>query len=194
MSANVWFEEVSTGLIAELKKTVKIKNANGVLSSLPDSAFVVRKPEEDLKLEVLPCVSIYNKGYHYDSKRYDPIPVVVNTDTENRKVTLEETAIPFELDYQIDFWADYQIDMDVMTRTWLYAHYRAFNLPVVDDGGNERTCNCIVSKDIVKSDLVKNTKRLYHSIINLRIWVELDEEIRYNEDMISDTAVNVSND
>ena len=32
MSANVWFEEVNTGLLKELKNTVRIKDANGVLT------------------------------------------------------------------------------------------------------------------------------------------------------------------
>lgn len=181
MSANVWFEEVNTGLLNELRKTVKIKNASGLLVSLNDEAFVVRKPEEDFKFESYPCVSIYNLDYKHDPVRYNPSPVKVSANIENGFVTLEDPAVPFNLSYQLDFWAEYQTDMDCMTRTWLKSHFRQFNLVVVDDGGTKRTCNCLMKGSVVKSDLVLNGERLYHSIIKLLIWVELDDEIRYNE-------------
>ena len=67
-----------------------------------------------------------------------------------------------------------------MTRSWLVKHFRQFNLPVIDDGGVERTCNCMMKGSVVKSDLVLNKERLFHSIVNLEIWVELDDETRYN--------------
>lgn len=189
MSANVWFEEVNTGLLKEIKNTVKVKNSSGLLIALDDDAIVVRKPEEDFKLEKDPCISIYNLTYAYDPFRHNPSPVVV--DAKEDTVTLEETAIPFNLMYQIDFWAKYQTDMDCMTRTWLRSHYRQFNLPVVDDGGTERTCNCLSRGSIVKSDLVLEGERLYHSIIKLVIWVELDDEIRYNKPVPKEIASNI---
>lgn len=191
MSANVWFEEVNTGLLQELKDTVRIKNANGVLTALNEKSFVVRKPEEDFKFEVYPCVSIYNKDYKFDPKRYDPNLVTVSTDVTNNVITQEEPHVPYNLTYQIDFWARYQTDMDTMTRTWLTKHFRHFNLSVVDDGGVSRTCNCITQGSIVKSDLVESNERLYHSIINLKIWVELDDETRYNNPMVGRIKVDI---
>lgn len=179
MSANVWFEEVNTGLLNELRKTVKIRNESGLLIPLRDEAYMVRKPEEDFKFETYPCVSIYNLSYTHDPFRYNPEPVTISKDSV--KSVMEESAIPFNLLYQIDFWSRYQTDMDTMTRTWLTSHFRQFNLAVVDDGGTERTCNCLVQGSVVKSDLILNGERLFHSIIKLLIWVELDDEIRYNK-------------
>ena len=66
MSANVWFEEVNIGLLEEIKNTVRVKNSKGVLKALKDEALLIRKPEEDFKLEVFPCVSIYNLSYKHD--------------------------------------------------------------------------------------------------------------------------------
>lgn len=192
MSANVWFEEVNIGLLKEIKNTVKIKNAKGLLVELDDDSLVVRKPEEDFKLEKYPCVSIYNLTYAHDPMRYNPSPVVVDRDIENNIATLEDSAIPFNLDYQLDFWAEYQTDMDCMTRTWLKSHFRQFNLKVIDDGGTERTCNCLMKGKVVKSDLVLNGERLYHSIIKLLIWVELDDEIRYNKSIASEVDSNLN--
>ena len=185
MSANVWFEEVNTGLLQEIHDTVRVKDAKGVLIKLNrEKAIVVRKPEEDFKFETFPCISIYNLTYRHEPLRYNPAPIKVGEDIDNKVVILEDPAVSFNLDYQIDFWSKYQEDMDCMTRTWLVKHFRQFNLKVVDDGGVERTCNCLTQGSIVKSDLVLNGDRLFHSIIKLQIWVELDDETRYNKPMV----------
>ena len=185
MSANVWFEEVNTGLLQEIHDTVRVKDAKGVLIKLNrEKAIVVRKPEEDFKFETFPCISIYNLTYRHEPLRYNPAPIKVEEDIDNKVVILEDPAVSFNLDYQIDFWSKYQEDMDCMTRTWLVKHFRQFNLKVVDDGGVERTCNCLTQGSIVKSDLVLNGDRLFHSIIKLQIWVELDDETRYNKPMV----------
>jgi len=193
LSANVWFEEVNIGLLEEIKNTVRIKNSKGVLNALKDEALLIRKPEEDFKLEVFPCVSIYNLSYKHDPVRYNPSPVIIEEDEENKVVVMEDPAVPFNLDYQIDFWAKYQEDMDCMTRTWLSKHFRQFNLKVVDDGGVERTCNCLIQGSVVKSDLVLNGERLFHSIIKYQIWVELDDETRYNKPMVIQRSIDATN-
>ena len=190
MSANVWFEEVNTGLLKELKDTIKIKDSNGVLVPLEDNAFVIRKPEEDFKFETFPCISIYNLSYTHDTLRYNDTQVKVGEDRENNIVVMEDSAVPFNLSYQIDFWSKYQTDMDSMTRTWLLKHFRQFNLGVVDDGGTERSCNCLMQGSVVKSDLVLNKERLFHSIIKYLIWVELDDETRYNKPMVGGVKIN----
>jgi len=192
MSANVWFEEVNTGLLKEIKDTIRVRNANGVLVALEDKALVVRKPEEDFKFETFPCVSIYNITHRHDPIRYNPAPVKVGEDLENKQVILEDPAVPFNLEYQIDFWAKYQSDMDSMTRTWLTKHFRQFNLTVIDDGGVERSCNCLVKGSVTKADLVLNGERLFHSLTKLQIWVELDDETRYNKPMIVQRSIDTS--
>lgn len=190
MSANVWFEEVNTGLKQEILKYVKFIDKSGKRVLIGDNAVFVRKPEEDFKPEVYPCVSIYNKSYEHDWIRYDPVPVKLDIDKFSKKIEMEETAVPFKLFYQIDFWAKYQTDMDCMTRTWLLKHFRQFNLDVSDDGGVARSCNCLQIGQIVKSDLVLNKERLFHSIVNLEIWVELDEETRYNMPVVITHDIN----
>ena len=189
MSANVWFEEVNTGLLKELRDTIRIKDDNDVLVSLPDRALVIRKPEEVFKFETFPCVSIYNLDYKHEPIRYNPAPIRIGEDIVNKQVTFEDPATPFTLTYQIDFWAKYQTDMDCMTRTWLMKHFRQFNLPVIDDGEVERTCNCLMQGSVVKSDLVQGGERLFHSIIKYQIWVELDDETRYNTPMVVDRNI-----
>lgn len=189
MSANVWFEEVNTGLIKEIKDSVRIKDRKGCLVPLDDKAIVVRKPEEDFKFEVFPCVSIYNSTFYHDPLRYNPTPVKIGEYKEENLAIMEEPAIPFVLNYQIDFWAEYQVDRDTMIRTWLMKHFRQFNLDVLDDWGVDRSCNCLKQGSVVNSDLVLNGERLLHSIIKYQIWVELDEEIRYNKPMANKAKI-----
>lgn len=192
MSANVWFEEVNTGLLQEIKNTIRIRNSKGVLVALDDKALSVRKPEEEFKFETFPCASIYSLDYKFDPMRYNSDPIKVGEDIENSLVVLEDPAVPFNLTYQIDLWARYQEDMDMMTKTWLVRHFRQFNLDVVDEDGNDISCNCLMQGSVVKSDLVLNKERLFHSVIKLVIWVELDDETRYNKPMITATGIRVN--
>ena len=192
MSANVWFEEVNAGLIKEIRDSVRIKDRKGCLVPLDDKAIVVRKPEEDFKFEVFPCVSIYNSTFYHDPLRYNPTPVKIGEYKEENLAIMEEPAIPFVLNYQIDFWAEYQVDRDTMIRTWLMKHFRQFNLDVLDDWGVDRSCNCLKQGSVVNSDLVRNGERLLHSIIKYQIWVELDEEIRYNKPMANKAKVTLN--
>lgn len=189
MSANVWFEEVNIGLINEIKNTVRVRNANGVLVALEDDQIIIRKPEEDFKLEVFPCVSIYNLSYGHDPMRYNPSPVIVGEDKEKNALIMEESATPFNLLYQLDFWSRYQTDMDCMTKKWLMKHFRQFNLSVIDDGGTERSCNCLIQGKATKSDLVLGGERLFHTIIKYLIWVELDDETRYNKSKVDNVLI-----
>ena len=184
MSANVWFEEVNTGLLQELKNTIRVRDINGVLVALDDRALIIRKPEEDFKFEAFPCVSIYNLNYRHDPLRYNPSPIKVGEDLDNNQIILEDPAVPFNLNYQIDFWAKYQTDIDYMTKSWFMKHFRQFNLKVIDDGGVERSCNCLTQGSVAKYDLILDGERLFHSLIKLQIWVELDDETRYNKPMV----------
>lgn len=185
ISNNVWFEEVNTGLIEEIHNTVRIRDRVGSLIPLDRKAIVIRKPEEDFKIEMFPCVSIYMVSYKHDPKRYNPEPIKIGKDEVKKVVVLEEPAVSFNLTCQIDFWSEYETDMDTMTMTWLNNHFRQFNLKVVDDGGVERYCNCLMQGSVVKSDLLSGGKRLFHSVVKLLIWVELDGKNRYNKPMVT---------
>lgn len=195
MSANVWFREVSIALLEELKSTIKVHKKDEMVY-LPDNAFVVRKPEEDFKFETFPCVSIYYRDYRHNPRRYNTNMVLIEKDLENNIAVMEDSAVPFDIKVQLDFWSKYQSDMDDMTKTWLLKHFRQFNLSVVDDGGVKRNCNVFQSSNnsIMRSDLVLNKERLFHSIINYDIWVELDDETRYNVPMVATRNVVVKSE
>jgi len=188
VSASVWFDEVDAGLVNEIRNTVRIQSG-GELVELPENGIVIRKPEEDFKIETFPCVSIYNRTYWHDPMRYYNGQIPVGYDADKTHVVMEDSAIPYNLSYQLDFWARYQTDMNTMTKTWLSKHFRQFNLNVVDSGGVERSCNALTKGSVTKSDLVQGGERLFHSIVNFEIWVEIDEEVRYNKPVVVERNV-----
>ena len=189
MSANVWFEEVERGLKEEILRTVEYLTPAGVKEPVSKEMVFVRDPEEDLREEEIPCVTITPIMNRFDPRRYNPNPVVINRDTKNNTVHMQESAVPFNLTYQIDFWSRYREDMNIMTSSWIKKHFRQFNLPVVDDGGVVRSSNVLIYENMRPVDLMKNQKRLYHSIISYVIWVELDDEVGYNVSMVADRVV-----
>ena len=190
--SSIWKEEVDTGLINEIFNTVRVPNSKGILVPLSskEKQVLVRKPEEDFKPEKYPCVSIYNTGDNFSTKRYNPN--IIKKHIEGNVLTYEEGAVPFDLIYNIDFWARYQTDMNSMTKEWLKHHFRQFNLLVTDDGGNEVYVNCLRSGNARKSDLMSGGERLFHTIISYRIWVEIKDETPYNTNVATKVNIDVS--
>lgn len=186
MSANVWSEEVERGLKQEILNTVFYLTDTGIKAPLTEDMVFVRDPEEDLREEQIPCVTITPLYNRFDARRYNPNPVIMSRNDEENLLTMQDSAVPFNLFYQIDFWSRYKEDINLMTSTWLRKHFRQFNLKVVDDGGTERSSNVIVNESLRESDLLKNQKRLFHSIISYVIWVELDDEVGYNVHMVAE--------
>ena len=183
-SESVWFEQVDTALINYIKGIVKLPNSNGVLTPVP---VKVRKPDEDFKIEEYPCITLYNLYSVRDEVRYFPDKVVVERDLENKRVVEENSAIPYSLFYQIDFWSRQQSHMNDMTRIWLGHHPdKCFNLPVKDLSGNNRDSFVLMTDDLKKSDFLTDTKRTFHSVLTYKVWVEIDERIRTESYLITD--------
>ena len=182
-SESVWFEQVDTALIDYIKGIVKLPDASGVLTPVP---VKVRKPDEDFKIEEYPCITLYNLYSTRDVIRYYPDLVMVEKDPANNRVILEKGAVPYNLFYQIDFWSRLQSDMNDMTRLWLGHHPDGhFNLPVKDLSGNDRNSSVLMVDDLRKSDFLTETKRTFHSSLTYKVWVELDEKIRIDGDLIT---------
>ena len=183
LSESVWFEQVDVALINYIKGIVKLPNDNGVLTPVP---VKVRKPDEDFKIEEYPCITLYNLYSTRDELRYYPDKVVVERDYEKNKLIEERGAIPYNLFYQLDFWSTKQSQMNDMTRMWLGHHPdKCFNLPVKDLSGQNRSSFVLMTDDLKKSDFLTETKRTFHSVLTYRVWVEIDERIRNESDMLT---------
>lgn len=183
LSESVWFEQVDTALINYIKGIVRLPNDKGVLTPVP---VKIRKPDEDFKIEVYPCITLYNLYSVRDEVRYFPDKVVVEIDTEKNTLIEERSAIPYSLYYQLDFWSVQQSQMNDMTRLWLGHHPdRCFNLPVKDMSGKDRSSFVLMTDNLTKSDFLTESKRTFHSSLTYRVWVELDEKIRNENSLLS---------
>lgn len=182
-SESVWFEQVDTALVEYIQSIVKLQGKNGIPIPIP---VKIRKADEDFKIEEYPCITLYNLYSARDEIRYCPDSVVVQRDEVRNKLIEEKCAIPYSLFYQIDFWSRQQADMNDMTRLWLGYHPdRCFNLPVKDLSGQNRNSFVLMTDDLKKSDFLTETKRTFHSVLTYRVWVEIDEKIRVENDMVT---------
>ncbi len=189
-SESVWFEQVDEALKSYIQSIVKLKDKSGALTPIPVS---VRKPDEDFKIETYPSITLYNLYSKRDEVRYYPDSVVVSRDNATATLQEERGAIPYNLYYQIDFWAKLQTHMNEMTRLWLsHNPDKYFNLPVKDMSGKDRNSFVLMTDDLKKSDVINGTNRLFHSILTYKVWVELDERISVQKPMIVDISVTTS--
>ena len=179
MSESVWFEQVDSALMKLLRTVIQIDGK--------PVKVVIRKPDEDFNEEDYPVVSIYNLFDRFSKGRYSPEPVVVSTNPRDSTAVIEESALPYDLFYQIDFWASLQSDMNSMLKQWKSFAPFWFNLDVVDESGNPRSCLVVSRNDFNKSDLLKEGKRLFHSFGTYKVQVELDSKISRGVHIVTHT-------
>ena len=188
LSESVWFEQVDTALVNFIKSKIVLTNDSGLRYAVPTT---VRKPDEDFKVERYPSITVYNTSSRFAEERYDRESKILERNAENIQVILEEPALPYDLFYNIDFWAKTQTEMNEMTRQWLSKVKKYFNLTVRDMSGVPRDCFVLQRGDLTKGDFISGYERTFHSIIVYRISVELDERTQTITPMVIEpTTVN----
>lgn len=185
LRGSVWNEQVDTALLKLIEKVVRYTNEDGV-KSIP--SVLVRHPEGEFQIETFPTVSIYNYNQVFSKIRHDEQarPNMVYFDN-NTKVAIEKPALPYDLFYQVDFWSEYQTDLNDMTRTWIANVEPRTTLEVVDTEGNTRHCVMYLedmANMVEKEENINILRRVY----SYRIWVELDEREPRIEDVATEGA------
>ncbi len=174
MRADVWKGEVSKALIKFIHDNIEVIDRK-TKQPVPLKAMV-RNPQEKGQKEsqiVNPCATIY----HYDEKedrfRYDWVKPIVSKDEKKGTAIIGDTAKPYSLYVQVDFWSDYQTELDLITKQWCSAFDYLGYLEVVDSSGVTRYCT--VSKTGYNtSDYNEDGERQFQRTYGYRIWVELD--------------------
>lgn len=194
-SKSIWFKNIDRGLIDMLTKIVKLPDLEGNLISVP---VVIRKNEEEFKSDQYPVISIYNLYSRLDSARYYEFDnITVGRDYHTDTIYQSKPALPYHLQYQIDFWGMYQQDMNAMTLKWLSAVGKDFNIPVIDDSGESTFAYAMMRGDLSKNDIFvgestsRTMNRLYHWYLTYRIYGYLyePEYMITSNDMILTTSV-----
>ena len=167
---SVWYESVDSAFLNFLT-LVKTYNELNELVTVPS---FVRNPEEEFEIENFPAISITHLPEQFASQRFGGEPIVVSVDKQNNTCLVSPPALPYDLYIQIDFWSEYNSDMDEMTRKWMGNTGRNFVLTVVDTENITRYCN-VTLMNTNSSEEKKGSSVKYHKSYTYRVWVELDE-------------------
>ena len=168
---SVWNREVDVGYLEYINSIIKHHDETDTL--VTTKAFV-RNPEEDFSVRLFPSVTIYNYDQKFDKERYDGHNVNTGEIDLEGNVKLERPALPYNLFYQIEFWAEYQEDINEITRRWVANTEPITTLKVIDTEGIVRHSTMILV-DIANVDYMKEEKKIFHRVYSYKVWVELDE-------------------
>lgn len=172
LKGSVWNEQVDIGLLNLIKKVVKYTDENG---DKVTPSVLVRNPEGEFQIKTFPSVSIFNYNQVFAKNRHNEQTLPPRKYSEDGKsIILEKPALPYDLFYQVDFWSEYQTDINDMTRTWLANVEPRTTLEVVDTEGNTRHC-VMYLVDMANVDEKEGNVNIFRRAYSYRIWVELDE-------------------
>lgn len=170
MRADVWYEEVDRALIKYIKSNILVIDRK--TKKYVPLNVIVRNPQGDAQIQN-PCATIYHYGEYQDKFRYEWQNQVVSKDLEKGVATISESAKPYNMLVQIDFWSDYQKEINDMTKQWCSSFDYQGYLEVVDSSGETRYCT-VNKKGFNKQDYNDTGERQFQRTYNYEIWVELD--------------------
>lgn len=185
MGKSIWTREIELGLLEHIKKVFKG-------SEFEDINITLRTPEEDFKIEVYPSITLYNLYNVRDEIRYNSNMQIVNKDFETKNVIKSFNTIPYNLYYQIDFWTTNYLQMSELTKKWIGYHpFKYFNFDLLDTQKEIRNTIAFKIEDLINTKVIKDENRVFHSIIQYKIWGELNETPNMNVPMITDINIDI---
>lgn len=166
-SNSVWFEEVDKALVKLVRKVIDPKM---------QVFFTV---DRDLLPKGTKINYPYTKVHHLDSQfdfsRYEPLKQVVSSNSETHEVTLEDSALPYILNYQVEFISNTNSMNNITTRKWFGSIKPFFTLKVVDSGGVSRNSFVSCLPPVTLEEKTEDDKIIFRCIIRMKVRVELDE-------------------
>jgi len=171
--ASIWVKEVDTALQALIATTVKAVGSTGALIAVP---ALVELPEGDFVTAQYPCVTIQHLSSEFRKDKAYWEKIATTVDETTGMITMASPAMPYELTYQIDFWALYREDIASMLRTWLSVIYPFSSLAVLDTDGVAGTVQMCIEGSINSLDEGQSDERVFRRSVIYRIDAFLDEE------------------
>ena len=178
MSETIWKAEAEKGLLMFIQQYMKLEGK-------PVKAFV-RFPDEGLKDEEFPCMTIFNlfdvsNEYRRQFSRFDPY--LLSRDIEKGEAELTKQPIPVDTHYQIDFWSKSNRQMNEMTKNWLENCEGYFNLDCMDVSDNLRNIFCRQVGNLRNGSQGQYDQarkiRVFNKSIDYRLWLEIFEKNTY---------------
>ena len=176
MSNSVWYKEVDTAMCKLIKDLIDPK------------IQIFFNTQRDLIKETpkYPYAKIVHLGEQFAFDRYDPLRQITAIDNVKGTITVEESALPYDLNYQLELISNSNNLHNTTSMKWASKVKPFFNLPVIDNGGQERLCFVSSTKPITIEEITKEDKTIFRYVIRLKIRVELDETTSHDSPLITD--------
>lgn len=172
VSDTIWNREILKGFIDLLKEKFA-----GKFSKFK---VIARKPDEDFKLETYPCavLQITNSRFSVD-RYYKKESYVVSKDIENNRGIVDKPPLTYDINLQLDFYANKENDLDTLEITWLSYFRRDFNLQVKTRGGNDDDVHVMPDVGVSKRlDEMDGKDRLFRRCFNYKVYGRIEEHDR----------------
>ena len=187
MSETIWKAEAEAGLVAFIRQYMK-------LDGRPVKASV-RLPDEGLKDEQFPCITVFNlfdvpNENRRQHSRFQPR--LVGRDNDRGVALLTRQPIPIDAHYQFDFWSKSNRQINEMTRKWMDKCEGYFNLDCRDVSDNLRSIFCRqagrLRPGLQGHDQARRV-RVFNASIDYRIWLEIYEKDVYTVRTVAEGGV-----
>ena len=164
VSDTIWNREILKGFIDLL---------NGeFMGKFSTFKVIVRKPDEDFKLEAYPCavLQITNSRFSVD-RYYKKESYIVSKDKENYRGIVDKSPLTYDINLQLDFYAKKENDLDTLEITWLSYFRRDFNLQVKTREGNDDDVHVMPDEGVTKRlDEMNGKDRLFRRCFNYKVY------------------------
>ena len=167
----------------------KLKNI--VLVNGEDIEVRPRQSEEGNEI-VFPSITFFSYDRDMALYRKRKRDIQGTKDKENAEIEMLKPAIPYDLFYQIDFWAKSKYNINEMQRHWDGNVEKYTLLSVVDTDGTQRESRMELI-DYAENDYIKNSERRFHRAYTYKIMVELDERDKYIAPLVTDPEIKHGN-
>lgn len=179
-SGTIWNREILKGFIDLLNEKFA-----GKFSKFK---VIVRKPDEDFKIETYPCavLQITNSKFSVD-RYYKKESYVVSKDTENNRGIVDKPPLTYDINLQLDFYANKENDLDTLEITWLSYFRRDFNLQVKTRGGNDDDDVHVMPDTGVSKrlDEMNGKDRLFRRCFNYKVYGRIEEHDRKDVPLVN---------
>ena len=186
MSETVWKAEAEAGLVAFVRQYMKLEGR-------PVNAYV-RLPDEGLKEEMFPCVTVFNLfDVPNEHRRWQSrfVPYLVGRDYDAGIAELTKQPMPVDAHYQIDFWSMSNRQINEMTKNWLDMCGGFFNLDCMDVSNNLRSIFCRQASNLrpgMQGHDQARKVRVFNQNIDYRIWLEIFEKNTFTRRLVTETV------
>lgn len=178
---SVWWREVDTALFNLISSTVYYVKDEKKQYIQP---FIYPVNSNSKRKVSFPTVYIRHLGEVLDYYRYDDNPQLVKLDSDTGQAIYENSAMPYTLQYQIDFLAEEQYILNDITRSWEAKIPKRFMLDVKDMSGEDRQCFTLRNVSSPVHLYKEGETRLFRLCVTLDVRVELDEGTQYIKNVV----------